>query len=160
MLVVSDASPLNILIRIRYVDILPVLFGEVIVPPTVVRELSHDDTPKPVHDWIQASPAWLSVRTPSTLITTLSGGLGEREAISLAIELKADLILIDDLKARRAAERYGLSVTGALGVLERGAKRGLLSLIEATERLRRTDFRLSDAVLQEALERHAREQGR
>ncbi len=55
-------------------------------------------------------------------------GAGERETILLAEELEADLILLDDIKARRLAVERGLIVTGLLGVLQQSATLGLISL--------------------------------
>lgn len=57
MLVVSDASPINILVRIGHIDILPRLFDRVLIPGTVAKELSHKRTPPEVLAWIQSGPA-------------------------------------------------------------------------------------------------------
>lgn len=114
MIVVSDASPLNILVRIGYVDVLPPLFGEVYVAPRVVGELMHAEAPSAVRAWIMAPPVWLHCRAPSTLLDAAARGAGEREAISLAVELKAALLLIDDRKARQDARRFGVPITGTL----------------------------------------------
>ena len=153
MLVVSDASPINILIRIGYIDILQRLYGTVVVPPTVLREMSHPDTPTAVRQWIQTPPSWVSVRKPAIEVPPQTPGRGEQEAIALALELKADLLLVDDLKARSAAEKSGLSVTGTLGVLERAAECKLLDLKQAVDELRKSDFRITDDLLDQALER-------
>jgi predicted nucleic acid-binding protein len=48
MLVVSDTTPVNVLVRIELIDVLPALFGNVLVPPAVIRELSHAHTPEVV----------------------------------------------------------------------------------------------------------------
>ena len=156
MIVVSDASPLNLLIRIGHVDALATLFGTVVIPPAVAAELSHARTPETVRTWIATPPAWLEIRTPSMFDATLAmDDLGEVEAISLALELKADLLLADDRKARRAARERGLRITGAVGVLELASARGLLSLEIAFEHLRATDFNIAERVLTEALKRDA-----
>ncbi len=57
MLVVSDASPLNVLIRIGLVDVLERLFGRVVIPPVVAREMSHPQTPAVVRDWLANRPS-------------------------------------------------------------------------------------------------------
>jgi predicted nucleic acid-binding protein len=79
-------------------------------------------------------------------------GEGEREAISLAAELGV-LLLADDHAARLAASRRGVAVTGTVGVLERAAAQGLLSLPDALENLRGTTFRISDELIAAALQR-------
>lgn len=52
MVVVSDTTPLNILIRIELIDLLPSLFGDVIVPPAVIAELRHVNTPSMIREWL------------------------------------------------------------------------------------------------------------
>src|SRR5207244_5984193 len=103
MIVVSDASPLNVLVRIENVSVLETLFQSVFIPPAVAAELSHSGTPRSVREWLSAKPAWLNIRAPAQIDPTLDfDDAGEREAISLALELKADYLLADDRKARRA----------------------------------------------------------
>jgi len=160
MLVVSDASPINILVRIGYIDTLPKLFETVIIPPAVAGELSHSRTPQVVREWLAARPPWFQVRVPSRVDLTLTRDPGEREAICLACEIKADAILLDDLRARQIAERLGLNVTGTVGVLDLAAERGLLSLPEAIAALSRTDFRISDELLTQALKNDAERRAR
>ncbi|HEU4391182.1 MAG TPA: DUF3368 domain-containing protein, partial [Blastocatellia bacterium] len=77
-------------------------------------------------------------------------GPGEREAIALAIELKADAILIDD-RDGSAARRQGLTALGTLSVLERAAEEKLLNLRETIDRLRQTTFRLPPVEIIEAI---------
>jgi predicted nucleic acid-binding protein len=165
MIVVSDSSPLNILVRIRCIDVLPALFQSVIIPPAVDSELSHPSTPEVVRAWLSARPSWLSMKVPAQLDPTLDfDDPGEREAISLALELHADFLLADDRKARKAAQARGLSVTGAVGVLavgvlELASARGLLTLSEAFTRLRATDFSIADSILDEVLRRDTARRG-
>jgi predicted nucleic acid-binding protein len=83
--------------------------------------------------------------------------LGERDAILLALQLKADLILMDEREGVDEARRLGLMVTGTLGVLDRAAERGLIELAPVIARLRKTNFRIDPVLLQRLLEGdHAR----
>ena len=113
MIVVSDTSPLNYLILIGAVDVLPLLFGGVHIPEQVVGELLHPRTPEPVRKWAISPPNWLQIRAPSVEIPTTAGlDAGESQAIALAIELQAPAVLIDEKKGRRIAKSYGLATVG------------------------------------------------
>ena len=81
---------------------------------------------------------------------------GEEAAISLARELAADVLLIDDYEGRKAFTHRGVPILGTLGVLERAATAGLLHLEDAIDRIRQTDFRVSDELIQAILDRHRR----
>jgi predicted nucleic acid-binding protein len=155
MLVVSDATPLNMLVRSGLVHILPALFETIIIPPAVHRELSHPSTPAPVREWIQSPPAWLRVRVPSQPLTHGPKGAGEREAIALACELKAELLLADDKAARATAASLGIAVTGTLGVLEQAAARNLVSLRTSVDIIRSQGLFLTDQLIEDALHRDA-----
>jgi predicted nucleic acid-binding protein len=156
MIVVSDASPLNILARIDCIEVLPLIFGTVYVPPAVLNELSTPTTPEPVRKWLAAKPSWLRVEAPRHLDPSLKlDDAGEAEAISLALQLHADFLLADDRKARKTAQARGLKVTGAVGVLELAAARRLIDLPESFSKLRGTDFFIDPMILESALARDA-----
>ena len=71
MLVIADTSPLHYLVLIEQTDILPALFGHVIIPPVVAEELQRPRTPAPVRAWMASPPAWLDMRPPQQpLVTT------------------------------------------------------------------------------------------
>jgi predicted nucleic acid-binding protein len=142
MLVVSDASPLNVLIRIGHIGVLPSLFTHVAIPTSVAEEMSRDATPAIVREWIVAAPSWVQIQTPTHPFEgTQLRHRGELDAISLARELKADAILLDEKKPRKTATKEGLVVIGTLGVLERAANVGLIADLKAVhDQLRQTDF--------------------
>jgi predicted nucleic acid-binding protein len=141
MIVVSDTSPLNYLVLIGHVDVLPAIFSRVVAPPAVLAEMIQAGAPDAVANWASSPPSWLEIITPVTIDMNLPLGLGEIEAISLAKELKADRLLIDERKAFVIARKCGLFVTGTLGVLCAAAERDLLSLPTAIAALRQTNFR-------------------
>jgi predicted nucleic acid-binding protein len=155
MIVVSDTSPLNYLILIRQDHVLPALFGRVIAPPAVMAELEHPATPPAVRAWATSPPVWLEIRRPAAIDPGLRVGPGEAEAISLARELSADALLIDERKGLTIAHQMGIFVTGTLGVLEIAAEKGLTRLPDAIAALRQTSFRVSESLLNEALARDA-----
>jgi predicted nucleic acid-binding protein len=132
-------------------DLLPVLFGEVVIPRSVLDELAHPHSPEEVRQWISAPPPWARVLAATNIDRALPLGAGEREAIALAAELKADLLLADDKKARRFAEERGIRVAGTLGLLRIAHDRGLVDLPTAIHRLLRAGFRASDKLVQELI---------
>ncbi len=142
MIVVADTSPLQYLILIEHVDVLPALYGRVIVPPAVLTELAHERAPASVRTWLADKPEWLQVQTPNSTLTMTDTtlGPGESAAIALAEELSADALLIDDRAGRREAEKRRLAVLGTLRVLADAAEQGLLDLQIALRRLALTNF--------------------
>lgn len=159
MTVVSNTSPLNYLVLIERVAILPALFGTVVIPQTVSDELGHEGAPPVLRQWIANPPPWLVVhpdvdRQDAELMRL---DPGERAAIALAQQLRADLVIIDERAARDMARARGLTVTGLLAVLAEAAQRGLIDLPQAIDRLRQTSFRASPRLLKELLDRYAQE---
>jgi predicted nucleic acid-binding protein len=154
MIVVSDTSPLNYLVLIGHDAVLPALFDRVLTTPGVIAELSHRDSPEGVRRWAATPPSWLGVRAPSSIDAALQLGRGETEAISLARELHADGVLMDERRGTLVARGLGLRVTGTLGVVQLAGQRGLLDITEAVSSLRRTTFRASDALYDRLLRPH------
>ena len=158
--VVSDTSPLHYLILCDAVDVLPRLFRQVVIPPTVFQELQQPNTPSPVRGWVQSLPPWVTVQAPSHLDPLLDVDLGELEAICLAEEIQAAAILIDDRAGRVAARRRGLAVTGTIGVLELAATRKWVELPAVLKKLQQTNARLDPDLVRAAVERDAARQER
>jgi predicted nucleic acid-binding protein len=156
MLVVSDASPLNVLIRLGHADILAAIFKAVVIPPSVQQEMSRSTTPPEVRQWVAHPPPWLSVQSPANPVSPSERRhRGEEDAIRLALELNADAILLDEEKARIEAARAGLRVIGTVGILEQAADMGLISDLKSVhDRLRNTDFFIRDSILIASLQRH------
>ena len=159
MIVVADTSPLNYLALIDEINILPQMFGRVLVPEAVLREMQSPNTPPKVMSWLAARPEWLIVRVASAMgpdseLDRL--GAGEREAILLASEQQPQaLLLIDEEKGRRAASRRQIRIIGTLGILELAAARNLLDLPTAVEKLTRTTFYVAPGLLRTFLDRHS-----
>lgn len=153
MKVVSDMGPLHYLILIESDHILPKLFDRVITPRVVIeKEMSDPNAPEAVRQWAAQPPAWLEVLDPKHVesIPALgkegTRGDGDRAVISLAREVGADAVLMDDNKARREATKRDLKPLWTLEVLDEAAERGLINdLSERLEHLEHgTPFHVGD----------------
>ncbi|MGE3310693.1 MAG: DUF3368 domain-containing protein [Limisphaerales bacterium] len=153
-LIVADAGPLRYLVLIEAIDVLPALYDRVSVPPAVLRELSHPSAPPAVQAWSRSLPKWVAIRTPAVPHGADELGPGESEAIALALELRADAVLIDEIEGRRAALTLGLKIRGTVGILEMASERGLLDLERTFEKLGATNFRIDPSFLAAAIARH------
>jgi hypothetical protein len=159
MIVVSNSSPLVSLAAIGRLELLRMLYGAIFIPRGVHHEVAVTGTGRPGAVEVQ-SFAWITchdVGNP-TVVTALQGklDLGEAEAIALALELPADLLLMDERLGRIEATRFGLRFIGTLGVLIEAKARGhLLAIKPVLDELRtNAGFRVSEAlrarVLQES----------
>jgi predicted nucleic acid-binding protein len=154
--VVADTGPLNYLILIEAVDVLPRLFSPILIPAGVRDELSHPKAPTPVCSWVGHPPAWLNIVSLGSFPATGPSALdhGERQAIALAVQQQAAL-LIDDREGVLQARRISLEVIGTLAVLVRAAQRGWVQLPEMFRRLRATSFRSPVHLMARMLEEDA-----
>lgn len=157
MIVVADTSPINYLVLIGHMDILPFFYGHILIPPSVWEELQDEHTPELVRGWISKAPEWLEMRSlngpPDSSLDFLDPG--EREAIALAEQLQADRLIADESLARKEAARRKLSVIGTLGLLRDAARAGLLRLPEALEKLQQTSFYVAPELIQFLLDEDA-----
>jgi predicted nucleic acid-binding protein len=155
MIIVSNTTPLRYLIEIGHAGILRDLFSSVVIPEAVHNELQQPNTPRQVKDWIQVVPPWLEVKKAdlSLFAPRINIHRGEREAIALAIELKADAILMDDRDARKEAGRLLLPIYPTLAILELAAQKDFIDLPMAIAHLSQTSFRAKPALFQLLLER-------
>ncbi len=153
-LVVSDTSPLNLLIQVGQVEVLPSLFGRVVIPPAVASELPHSKAPEKSRMFITDAPKWLQIQSPAGVLSIPELDPGEAAAISLALELESAL-LIDERVGRRKAQSLGLRVVGAIGILEIAANISIISDLKVVhDAIRMLPFRVSEAILKTSLERH------
>lgn len=134
MLVVSNTSPLSNLAIIGQLALVREQLGKVIIPPAARAELGRNPHPAAraaleaaLHDgWISVSP--LTGVLPEKLAAALD--LGEAEALALAGESKASLVLLDESAARELARQLGFNFTGALGVLRRAKQTGRIDSLK------------------------------
>lgn len=134
MIIVSDTSPISNLLLIDQIQLLPDLYEEVLLPTGVAEELRRMEAAKDQVSRLLQSD-WITVKTVADrgLYEQLRLRLdyGESEAIALAVELQADLLLIDETKGRRVAKSYGLPITGLLGVLLEAKAKGTIASVRS-----------------------------
>src|SRR6266487_5890044 len=156
--VVADTAPLNYLVLIAAVEILPRLYESVLIPQAVRNELAHPNAPQQVRDWIAQPHSWLIVRSEGLPTDPVLSYLdpGESEAIALASILPVALLLMDDREGSIEARRRGLKTLGTLGVLDEAASRGWIDLPEMFRRHNSTTFRSPSRLMALMLEENAR----
>lgn len=145
--VVADTTPLNYLILIGQVELLRELFGKVMIPEAVLAELRHPKAPSAVTNWLLRLPEWLTVEKVERLDQTIQLGHGENEAISLAVERRISIVLMDERRGRSAAETRGLLPVGTLNVLDLADERGLVDGVAMLDALKQTTFRADSELL-------------
>ncbi|HLK03440.1 MAG TPA: hypothetical protein VKT53_03295 [Candidatus Acidoferrum sp.] len=155
--IVADTTPLNYLVLIDAVELLPRLYGHVLIPPSVLAELSDPHAPGEVRNWASQPPDWLRVMQPQSPADPSLANLdaGERDAILLAIEQRATLLLMDERDGVAAARARNLHIVGTLGVLDIAAARGWIDLQAMFTRLRQTTFRSPHHLMITMLEQDA-----
>ncbi len=157
-IVVADAGPLIAFSRLDKFSVLGAIFDRVIVPRVVYDETqSRPATPDASAIRAAAQSGALSLDTSAPDRRDLPGEieLGEGEAAALALAAKLGYgVLMDDLQGRSAASMLNLRVIGSVGVLILAKQRGLVpALAPLLETLRASGYYLSDALMQEALQR-------
>jgi predicted nucleic acid-binding protein len=159
-LVISDASTLIHLTNIGRLGLLKQFFGQVVVPPAVWAEVVDRGAGRLGAAEVQKSGTlgWLTVRPPADheFVRALCRDLddGEAEAIALAVETKADLILIDEADARRVADMYGLRKTGTIGVLLKAKGEKIIELLkpELDKLVNQSGFWIDSGLYEQVLE--------
>ena len=154
-IVVSDTSPIRALSHLGHLDLLHLLFGEVLIPPAVVAELQRPRSKFPPISVLKLD--FIRIAAPRNRAAVeellLTFGPGEAEALTLAAEVGADAILIDEAAGRAAARQRGLLPLGVLGILLRAKQRTLIgALSPLLDRLQgELGFFISPAVRAEVL---------
>jgi predicted nucleic acid-binding protein len=164
--VISDASPLVHLAAIKRFDLLRLLYSVVFIPKAVWTEVVVAGLGRPgsteldqaiTSGWMQIKEAGRANLARSELVTL---DQGEAEALALALDLQAEVILLDEVRGRAVARTLGLRAVGTLGVLIEAKRRGLIaSFRQELDRLTRdSQLQLSDEIKNLAL-KLAREDG-
>lgn len=156
MIIVSDTSPICYLLLIGEIELLPQLYGQVLIPTKVQEELSDRRSPAIVKNWIENPPNWLTIANVEERdepdLDVLDAG--EKAAIILAEQQRATLVIIDDGLGRKIARSRGLRVTGLLGVLNNAAQQNMVDFPYAISRLQQTTFFAPEELIQSLLEQY------
>jgi len=152
MIVVSDTSPINYLLLINQLNLLPDLFERIIIPDAVRDEMLAEGTPPHLQQWIKNPSPWLEIQTVSSIDTSLHRlDLGEQAAITLAQALPVDLLLIDERLGRQKANERSIPIIGTVGILDEAARRGWIDRPQVLTQLQQTNFRISRQLIQKLL---------
>nr|WP_199307797.1 MULTISPECIES: DUF3368 domain-containing protein [unclassified Leptolyngbya] len=143
---------------IQYLQLLPELYQQVIIPEAVYRELTDLDPPVPGTLEVQTA-SWLGIRqvTHREVVERLQNEVrldpGESEAIALSLELNADLLLIDERRGRAEANRLGVKITGLLGILVEAKQKNVIPAVKPLmdALIATSDFRVSKALYNQIL---------
>ncbi|MGN6369783.1 MAG: DUF3368 domain-containing protein [Phycisphaerae bacterium] len=139
-IIISDTSPIRALNHLKMLSLVGQLYGELIIPPAVELELR---TPARSFPAIDVASSGVAVVRPVSAafiagVQKYQLDPGETEALALALELKADLLLIDEAAGRKVAALLGIQHVGVIGVLMEAKRRGVLPRVAPlTARLRR-----------------------
>ena len=161
MIIVSDTSLITNLAAIQTLDLLQFLYGSIIIPVAVYNELTQISSAKEVpgatevktYSWIQTRQVQNLQKVNEILVTSSNIHLGEDRAIMLAIELNADLLLMDERRGRALAINYQLKVTGLLGVLLQAKKQGEIITVKPLldQLINDAEFWINNQLYQEFL---------
>jgi hypothetical protein len=140
--VVADASALICLGLVDQLQVLPALFGRIVVPPAVAAEVTRREP---------TLPAWIDVREPRRpldhRVVIAHVGAGETEVLCLGLELDGVWLILDDAQARALARELGLRMLGTAAVLVEAKRAGLLARVRPTlDALLAKGFRLDRKV--------------
>jgi predicted nucleic acid-binding protein len=157
MIVISDTTPILSLIKIDRLKILEELYKKIIIPKAVYDELIINIDYQDEIDIIKRC-TFIQIENVEENLSVvllqreLKLDRGESEAIVLAKNINADLIIIDERKARRIAKDVGLKVTGTLGILVEAKQQGLIKELESLlDELMDNNIRISKKLYMEIL---------
>lgn len=149
---IADTSALIFLHQLGRIELLEAFYGRVLVPAAVVAELAGGAPGSPAPP-LERLPWIVSQSVATTLVPPSDLGTGEVEVVALGLEHPGHILILDDARARAYARRFGLRVTGTLGVLARGVREGSLArLAPELDRLESLGFRMTQDLRRLLLE--------
>jgi predicted nucleic acid-binding protein len=158
VIVISDTSAITNLAAIHNLQLLLQLYSQVMIPEAVYRELADIEPPVPGTLEVQRA-SWLEVReiVNREVVERLQDEVrldsGESEAIAVALELNADMLLIDERRGRAKADRLGVRITVLLGILVEAKQKNLIVAVKPLidELIAKSEFRVSSALYSQIL---------
>jgi predicted nucleic acid-binding protein len=142
--IISDTSCLIILANIDELDLLHKVYGQIITTPEIANEYG-----EPLPEWVEIITVSDKYRQQ---ILEMQIDRGESSAIALALETPDCTVILDDHKARKIAERLGITFTGTIGVIIKAKQKGIIpSIIPLLEKIKQTNFRISGDIELQAL---------
>ncbi len=143
-IIISDTSTLILFHKIEEMSILHGVYEEIMTTPEVVEEFG------------EKLPPWIKIQSVADKkyqrLLELQVDYGEASAIALASEFDNVLLILDDLKARKLAEKLQFKFTGTLGVIYKAKQMNVIEKVKPIiDKLLKTDFRISEKVVQEIL---------
>ncbi len=142
--IISDTSCFILLNNIGELELLQKTYGQIITTIEIATEYG-----EPLPDWVEIKSA---KDKNIQQILELQLDIGEASAIALALEIPESLIILDDLKARKVAEKLNINFTGTLGVIIKAKLKGIITSIKPLLlKMGQTNFRISDDIEREAL---------
>ena len=160
MIVIADTTPIITLIKLQRLELLEKLFGSVMIPSAVYNELTKNPRFEKETEIVRRCN-FLKVqnvidRQSIKFLREIVGlDAGESEAIALSDEHSADLLVIDERKGRKAAQKLGLKIIGTIGILIQAFDSNLISkseIISCVEKLRESDIRIGENLIEIVLE--------
>lgn len=142
--IISDTSCFIILTNIGELELLNQVYGQIITTPEIAAEFGES-----LPEWVEIAEVKDKYRQT---ILELQIDRGESSAIALALETPDSIVILDDYKARKIAERLGITLTGTIGVIIKAKLNGTIPSIKPLlEKIKQTDFRLSAEIELQAL---------
>lgn len=142
--IISDTSCFIILTNVGELELLHKVYGQIVTTPEIVAEFG-----EPLPEWVEINEVKDKYRQT---ILELQIDKGEASAIALALETPDSVVILDDYKARKIAERLGVTLTGIIGVIIKAKLNGTIPSVKPIiEKIKQTDFRLSAEIETQAL---------
>lgn len=156
MSIVSNTSPISNLAQIGQLDLIQQLYGVIVIPNAVYEELLDERAGETVITAVQ-SATWLEISSVQNqeLVNELRNriNVGEAEAITLAVELGATRLLIDERLGRQAATELGLNIIGILGILLLAKRQKLIVMVKPImeDLITQANFRIGSQLYADVL---------
>lgn len=167
MIIVSDTSPITNLAAIGKLDLLHSLFGYILIPAEVCGEMVGVGKVVPGTKEVQEL-SWITTKEvvdqqwiADILDNEENIDVGEAAALVLALETKADVLLMDERRGRAVAAEYGIKVVGLLGILLQAKERGLISAVKPVmeKLITEASFRVSSSLYKTVLQAASEDSG-